>query len=271
MTSTPISDIRASAPRAYHLRREPSFYQEAFLASSPYLEQIRRALIAEHGFREVNRVDQVPARPLSPHDAFLLNLISAPVSPSSDTPSSPSTGGTIHLLQLHSELTLLLPHGASTPPASSSPLGLEAQCRVAFATLLTPGACLITDESMAIPPLRDLVHFLQCLLPSHSALALSSPKTLSPASLTLRTTPSSVNAVLERELATKTEEKEKAVMNGVERWRSGVGAGPDAKWLDANEDILRETVGCSYYRHLRESLGENGAGTVVEVQEVTVR
>ncbi|WVO12995.1 hypothetical protein L204_100604 [Cryptococcus depauperatus] len=154
-----------------HLHREASFYQEAFIASLPYIQQLGSLLVSDYGFRQVNAVDVFMLEPVIQSctpGSTVLNLISTPLLPL----SSPDdiTAGTIHLIQLPLDITSLLNCGAF---ASNSPACLKGMKRIAFATILSSDGCLVTEETFAIPSLRDLVLFLQCLLPSSSALALS--------------------------------------------------------------------------------------------------
>ncbi|ODO07222.1 hypothetical protein L198_00801 [Cryptococcus wingfieldii CBS 7118] len=234
----------SSPSKIYNLHREQSFYQEAFFSSLPYIQQLQQQLVP-YGFREINIMDEAMLKPViqpSFSGSMILNLISAPLSPLTATESlaAEEATGTIHLLQLPLDLTTFFAPVA--PYTSVQPACYENQRRIAFATIVSPSTCLITPETMAIPPLRDLIHFLQCLLPSSSALSLSSVS-----SATKDQYPGA-----DRSSAAAKEAEDR--VNEVALWRQGVK--PDVTWLDKNELVLRDTVGCSYFRSLRKSLGE---------------
>ncbi|WVQ70907.1 hypothetical protein IAR50_000432 [Cryptococcus sp. DSM 104548] len=234
-----------SPSKVYNLHREPTFYQEAFLSSFPYIQQLQQELVP-YGFREVSIMDEAMLKPVvrpSVPGTMILNLVSAPLSPLTAHESSAieDATGTIHLLQLPVDLTAFI--APIAPFTSIQAACYENQRRVAFATIVSPETCLITPETMAIPPLRDLVYFLQCLLPSSSALSLS------------LVSPIKKDQVFgaDKSLAAAKEAEEDSI-NSVALWRQGVR--PDVTWLDKNELVLRDTVGCSYFRSLRKSLSE---------------
>ncbi|WRT64239.1 uncharacterized protein IL334_001170 [Kwoniella shivajii] len=152
----PIS-ISISAPiplkgknRPHSLIREPTFYQEAYVASFPYIQAIGNQLVRECGFRLVQQGDVARYSPFlidDNDDLLLLNLI--------------STSSPVHIIQLPELFTSLI----STP---------ETHIRLStFSTVLTSCYIHITESTHSIGPLSDLISFLQCLLPSSNALSLS--------------------------------------------------------------------------------------------------
>ncbi|WVW82405.1 hypothetical protein I302_104412 [Kwoniella bestiolae CBS 10118] len=234
--------------KPHNLIREPTFYQEAYLASSHYIQAIGNQLKRDWGFREIKQDDVARHQPFlqsnhgHDHHNLLLNLIS---------PTTPH-----HIIQL--PLSLL-----SITRAPKGHMRLSA-----FSTVLTPSYTHITESTYSIPPLRDLISFFQCLLPSSNALSLS----LTPVSSSMgRCSGTS------EDLSTRTDEEEetKERVSSIDNWRQDVGpevlpptriATPSPKWLDRNEDMLRDTVGCGYYRRLREVAEDQKEGEVGLVQ-----
>nr|XP_018267019.1 uncharacterized protein I303_01000 [Kwoniella dejecticola CBS 10117]OBR89177.1 hypothetical protein I303_01000 [Kwoniella dejecticola CBS 10117] len=195
MTIPLTSRIRTPKGRPHTLIREPTFYQEAYLASSSYVQAIGNQLKRDWGFRSIEADD-------------VANLS-------------------------------------------------------AFSTVLTSSYIRITEDTLSIGPLRDLISFLQCLLPSSNALSLapSSSATSSFAIGRCLGTSEGDADLVDRQREDRQIEETKGLM--IDSWRGAVVectgqdepqaiSTPCTTWLDKNEDMLRDTVGCGYYRRLRE-------------------
>ncbi|WWD17781.1 hypothetical protein CI109_102223 [Kwoniella shandongensis] len=260
--------LKPSQPKAQAEtpRREPSFYQAAYTASMSYLLTIRADLITKYGFREIGMIDEVMSRPFIHHAALvdsdethhhhsepnaqpmIINLIYTP--PDSNVTNRETT---IHLIQLPYDISSLVRSTHRDDTIGHGSISIES-----FATLLTPSSCHVTNTTMSIPPLSDLINFLQCLLPSSSALALSPYPTAIPPRKSFTTLDEDDNRREGGEETIVAEGKNSKVKT------------PRVKWLDRNEDLLRDTVGCSYYRHLRDVAGKEEMGTIVEEREVVM-
>ncbi|WVQ62096.1 uncharacterized protein L199_000234 [Kwoniella botswanensis] len=252
----PLTPSRSLSKRnkPHTLIREPTFYQEAYLASIPYIQTIGNQLKRDWGFREIDEGDVARFQPFiqTDKDELLLNLI--------------SKSTTHHLIQL--PLSLL-----------SHPHGIQRHVRLStFSTVLTSTYTHISPSTYDIPPLKDLRSFLQCLLPSSNALLLS----LSPPSGTIgRCSGTSEDMCRPDEGRENDNENDKLI--SIDSWRQEISvmsppppriATPSPQWLDRNEDMLRDTVGCGYYRRLREVAedqkeNENGY-ELVQIQEVLI-
>ncbi|WWC58455.1 uncharacterized protein I303_100996 [Kwoniella dejecticola CBS 10117] len=212
MTIPLTSRIRTPKGRPHTLIREPTFYQEAYLASSSYVQAIGNQLKRDWGFRSIEADDVARCQP------FLLA----------------EHADTLH----HQNLS-------------------------AFSTVLTSSYIRITEDTLSIGPLRDLISFLQCLLPSSNALSLapSSSATSSFAIGRCLGTSEGDADLVDRQREDRQIEETKGLM--IDSWRGAVVectgqdepqaiSTPCTTWLDKNEDMLRDTVGCGYYRRLRE-------------------
>ncbi|WWD09505.1 hypothetical protein V865_007629 [Kwoniella europaea PYCC6329] len=255
----PLTPSRSLSKRnkPHTLIREPTFYQEAYLASFPYIQAIGNQLKRDWGFREIDEGDVARFHPFiqTDKDDLLLNLI--------------SQSTTHHIIQLPLSL-LSLPHGIQRHVRLST-----------FSTVLTSTYTHLTPSTYDIPPLKDLISFLQCLLPSSNALSLS----LSPPSGTAGRCSGTSEDMGDGPRPDKgrenDNENDKLIL--IDSWRQDIEvmsppppriATPSPKWLDRNEDMLRDTVGCGYYRRLREVAedqkeSEMGYG-LLQIQEVLI-
>ncbi|WWC99784.1 hypothetical protein V866_006689 [Kwoniella sp. B9012] len=234
----PLTPSRSLSKRnkPHTLIREPTFYQEAYLASFPYIQAIGNQLKRDWGFREIDEGDVAMFHPFvqTDKDELLLNLI--------------SQSTTYHIIQLPLSL-LSLPHG------------LQRHIRLStFSTVLTSTYTHITPSTYDIPPLKDLISFLQCSGTSEDMCDGPRPDE------------GSVN------------DNEKDKLISIDSWRQDIEvmcpppppriATPSPKWLDRNEDMLRDTVGCGYYRRLREvaedQKEDKNAYGLVQIQEVLI-
>ncbi|OCF55364.1 hypothetical protein L486_06847 [Kwoniella mangroviensis CBS 10435] len=255
----PLTTSRSLSKRnkPHTLIREPTFYQEAYLASFLYIQAIGNQLKRDWGFREINEGDVARLHPFiqTDKDELLLNLI------------SPST--IHHIIQLPLSL-LSLPHGV--------------QCHIrlsTFSTVLTSTYTHVTPSTYDIPPLKDLISFLQCLLPSSDALSLSLSPPLGAIGRCSGTSEDMCDGPRPDEGRENDKEKDKLI--SIDSWRQDIEvmcppppriATPSPRWLDRNEDMLRDTVGCGYYRRLREvaedhKVNENEYG-LVQIHEVLI-
>ncbi|WVQ97395.1 hypothetical protein IAU59_004508 [Kwoniella sp. CBS 9459] len=276
--------------------REANFYQEAYEASHAYIANIGTQLTTRYGFRVLEERDVAIHHPFATTSStrpFLLNLISS-------TPS-PTTHAQIHIVQLPAELSALLNDydtSAINPHAMGHPR------LTTFSTVLTPTACHITQSTLELPPLNDLISFLQCMLPSATALALTASSCTSahddPETMIKRQPDVDFGSAKSEDLedvlqtprlAADGQPTERDTISRIDRWRltsTGVAdqlavdksafqaergledksveiatvveveeirsrmSTPNPQWLDKNEDLLRDTVGCSYFRRLKE-------------------
>ncbi|WVF70525.1 hypothetical protein IAT40_005315 [Kwoniella sp. CBS 6097] len=150
--------------------REARFYQEAYEASGAYMSNIGKQLSGRFGFRIVTERDVAIHQPFvisSSDQPLLLNLIAST--------STPSGSVQVHIVQLPAQLSAFFDARGNSD--ARSPLSTHPRLTT-FSTLLTPTACHITQKTLDIPLLNDLISFLQCLLPSSTALALTATPSL---------------------------------------------------------------------------------------------
>ncbi|WWC66528.1 uncharacterized protein I206_100431 [Kwoniella pini CBS 10737] len=258
MTVPSTAQVHNLKGRPHTLIREASFYQEAYLASSSYIRAIGNQLKKDWGFRQIEKSDVSKYQPFlsNNEDDLLLDLI--------------CTTAPQHIIQLPINLINL----KITPKCQMDSLALSS-----FSTILTSCYVKITDETIIVNPLKDLISFLQCLLPSSNALSLSPPtKTISTFGRCLGTSEKYSKTRLELEQ----EEEEKIRNNSIDSWRFEISPSeneneienknintPCTSWLNKNEEMLRDTVGCGYYRRLRE-VAEDQKNTQVEVDIVEI-
>ncbi|WWC86344.1 uncharacterized protein L201_001217 [Kwoniella dendrophila CBS 6074] len=258
MTSVmnPVSS-RPAMTSARSFIRESNFYQEAYLASFPYIISLGEDLKANWEFREIDENDVARYQPFISsnfdieNDDLILNLIKI------------NNSNIIQLIQLPKQLSDL----------SNSNSNWHARLST-LSTVLTPSYIRITKETEFIHPLNDLILLLQCLLPSTNNALFSSSSSTTTKQLGVGRS-SNITCLENNDNNQKQmqqqqeEEEEKEKISLIDSWREIVPTAvsssdiiaaqepnriltPSPKWLDRNEDMLRDTIGCGYYRRLRE-------------------